>query len=283
LKSGGLEVTSRFDLYFYIAMNVPLFIALVILTWKLSPSNIGLLGNSACCVIYVGLLALFLIQIRQIVIVNQDILTREPVAMYRYNFKQVAVLDIAYLVTFGSELAVISMLPLFFLDTFAGLNPVKAGLLASGFSIVNLIARPGGGWLSDRYGRKRTLSILIGGLAFGYLALGQITGTWPLAAAVLATMACAFCVQAGSGAVFAVVPLVKRSMTGQIAGMAGAYGNVGAVVFLTVLSFVDYSTFFVIIAASSVAAFAAVQLLEEPEGHMAEIREDGTVELIEVG
>lgn len=38
-------------------------------------------------------------------------------------------------------------------------------------------------------------------------------------------------VQAGCGAVYAMVPLIKRRMTGQIAGMVGAYGNVGGVTF----------------------------------------------------
>lgn len=56
-------------------------------------------------------------------------------------------------------------------------------------------------------------------------------------------MACSFFVQAGEGAVFAIVPLVKRRMTGQVAGMAGAYGNVGAVTFLTVFSFVSPQVF----------------------------------------
>ena len=95
-------------------------------------------------------------------------------------------------------------------------------------------------------------------------------------------MACSFFVQAGEGAVFAMVPLVQRRMTGQIAGMAGAYGNVGAVCFLTVLSFVDYATFFLVISASSLIALIAVQWLDEPEGHMAEVMEDGSVQLIEV-
>ena len=41
--------------------------------------------------------------------------------------------------------------------------------------------------------------------------------------------------KAGSGAVYAMVPLVQRRMTGQIAGMVGAFGNVGAVIFLLLL------------------------------------------------
>ena len=78
------------------------------------------------------------------------------------------------------------------------------------------------------------------------------------------------------------VPLVQRRMTGQIAGMVGAYGNVGAVTYLTVLSFVDYSTFFLVIAASAGIVFLLVLFLDEPEGKMTEILPDGTVQLIDV-
>jgi NNP family nitrate/nitrite transporter-like MFS transporter len=95
-------------------------------------------------------------------------------------------------------------------------------------------------------------------------------------------MCCSFFVQAGEGAVFAMVPLVKRRMTGQVAGMTGAYGNVGGVIFLTVLSFVDTSTFFMVIAASASLCFILVQFLDEPSGQMAEVMADGSVELIDV-
>ncbi|MCZ7631654.1 MAG: hypothetical protein M5U19_22485 [Microthrixaceae bacterium] len=42
--------------------------------------------------------------------------------------------------------------------------------------------------------------------------------------------------------------MVNKRMTGQIAGMAGAYGNVGAVIYLVVYSLVDARTFFFILA-----------------------------------
>ena len=82
---------------------------------------------------------------------------------------------------------------------------------------------------------------------------------------------------------FAMVPLIQRRMTGQIAGMVGAYGNVGGVMFLTVYSFVDASTFFMVIAAAAALCLVAVQFLDEPKGHMVEVTEDGNVQLIEVG
>ena len=280
-KSGGLEVNSKADFYFYLAMNIPMYIALAVLTWKLSPHNLNLLPEVATTVIYIGLVALMIFQFKQIHHVNKDHLKTEVPPIMRYKFKQVAILNWAYFVTFGSELAVVSMLPLFFMDTFS-LSPAKAGLLASGFAFMNLVARPAGGYMSDKFGRRKSLSIFIAGLAMGYLLLSQIDSSWPIALAVASTMLCSFFVQAGEGAVFAIVPLIKRKMTGQIAGMTGAFGNVGGVTFLTVLSFVDSSQFFMVIAGAAVICLLMVQFLEEPTGHMAEYNEDGTVELIEV-
>ncbi len=280
-KSGGLEVTSMRDLYFYLAMNIPMYIALAVLAWKLSPANLGLLSELATNSLYVILLVLFVIQTSQIWKVNKEHLEQGVAEIDKYKFKQVAILNWSYFVTFGSELAVVSMLPLFFMDTFE-LNAVTAGLLASGFAFMNLAARPGGGWLSDKLGRKKTLSFLIAGLTMGYLVLSTIDSAWVIPLAVIATMCCSFFVQAGEGAVFAMVPLVKRRLTGQVAGMTGAYGNVGGVTFLTVLSFVDDSTFFLVIAACAAVCFVLVQFLDEPSGQMAEVLPDGSVELIDV-
>lgn len=281
-KNGGLEVTSKRDLYFYLVMCLPMYAALATLAWKLSPANLGLLTQGATYATYAVLAVVGVVQISQILRVNSHLFANENVPEFqRYKFKQVAILNVSYFVTFGSELAVVSMLPLFFMETFE-LSAVKAGLLASGFAFMNLVARPTGGFFSDTFGRRKSLTILIAGLAVGYLVLSQIHSGWPIVLAVMATMMCSFFVQAGEGAVFAIVPLVKRSMTGQIAGMTGAYGNVGAVIYLTALSFVDASSFFMLIAASAAFVFMAVQFLDEPRGHMAEVNDDGSVELIEV-
>jgi len=78
------------------------------------------------------------------------------------------------------------------------------------------------------------------------------------------------------------VPLIKRRLTGQIAGMTGAYGNVGAVVYLTIFSLVEPSTFFLVIAGTAVLGFVSLLFLEEPKGHMTEVDEDGNVQLINV-
>lgn len=281
-KSGGLEVTSKGDFFLYVLMNIPMYAALAVLTWKLGPTNLMMLGSSVTMLIYATLLGMFIFQTVRIYQINAHVFKGEVPEIDRYSFKQVAVLDLAYFVTFGSELAVVSMLPLYFMDTFE-LTPVTAGLLASGYAFMNLVARPGGGLFSDKFGRKKSLLFLLAGLAIGYFILSNITSEWPIWLAVVATMACSFFVQSGEGAVFAIVPLVKRRLTGQIAGMTGAYGNVGAVTFLTVLSFVKPEVFFIVIAAAAVIIFGIVAVyMREPKGHMAEVLPDGTVQMIEV-
>lgn len=277
----AMEVTSTGDFALLLIMKVPMYAALALLAWKLSPAQANILSDLVVNIIYVLVVVIYLYDASHVWKVNKNIF-KEPVPeMHRYKFKQVAVLNILYFATFGSELAVISMLPLFFAEMFT-LDPVLAGMLASAYAFMNLMSRPAGGWISDRFGRKSTLLILTAGLALGYFTMGQIDSQWPIWIAVVAAMACSFFVQSGEGAVFAVVPLIKRRLTGQIAGMTGAYGNVGAVVYLTVLTFVSYEMFFYVIAATAVLGFVTLLFMDEPKGHMTEIREDGSVELIEV-
>ncbi len=284
-KAGAMEVTSIRDLFFYVLMTIPLYATLSLLTWKLSSAGVGLLSNITAIVIYIGIWVLFFYNVHKIIHVNEEHLSQPIDPIHQYKFKQVAILNLAYMITFGSELAVVSMLPMFFYDTFhesQGITVVQAGFSAAGFAFMNLVARPGGGYISDRLGRKLSLSVFIIGLSIGYYCLSLIKPDWPIYAVILLTMMCSFFVQAGEGAVFAMVPLIRRRMTGQIAGMVGAYGNVGGVLLLTVLSFVTPSVFFTIIVGGALIVLVAVQFIEEPKGHMAEIQEDGTVEMIEL-
>ncbi|WP_418357072.1 MULTISPECIES: NarK family nitrate/nitrite MFS transporter [Shewanella] len=280
-KGGGLEVTSKNDLILLLVMKVPMYATLALLAWKLSPAGVSMFTQDVTNLIYAGLVVVFLVDLYQTYQVNKHLFSIEVPEFERYEFKQVAVLNVLYFTTFGSELAVVSMLPLFFAETFA-LGMAQAGMVASSYAFMNLMSRPGGGWLSDKFGRKTTLLILTAGLAIGYLSVAQIDSSWSLPLAVVVVMACSFFVQGGEGAVFAAVPLIKRRLTGQIAGMTGAYGNVGAVFFLTVYSMVSTQTFFYVIAVSAVFGFVTLFFMNEPKGHIAEVNEDGEVTLISV-
>ncbi|MBC7005173.1 NarK family nitrate/nitrite MFS transporter [Photobacterium sp. BZF1] len=278
---GAMEVTSKGDFFLLLFMKLPMYGALALLAWKLSPTGIGMLGESTVVAIYIVLAVIYCYEVLQVWRVNKNVFEKPVPEVHQYKFKQVAILNVLYFATFGSELAVVSMLPLFFSETFE-LTPVMAGMVASAYAFMNLMSRPGGGWISDKFGRKPTLLILTAGLAAGYFLMGQVDSSWPVWLAVVAAMACSFFVQSGEGAVFATVPLIKRRMTGQIAGMTGAYGNVGAVCYLTILSVVDYSTFFYVIAATAVIGFITLLMMEEPSGQIAEVNEDGSIMMIDV-
>jgi NNP family nitrate/nitrite transporter-like MFS transporter len=281
-KSGGLEVSNKKDFWFYVMMNVPMYLILAVLAWKMSPSNLGLLSTTTTNILYVVLLGLFAFQFSQIFRVNKDMLKNGAPEHDKYEFKQVAILSWAYLATFGSEIAVVSVLPAFFMTTFTGLSVTQAAMLGGSFAFMNLVARPGGGWVSDKFGRRFSMSIILAGVTCGYLLLSQINAGWPLYLAFSAVFVCSLFVQAGCGAVFAVVPLIKRRMTGQIAGLAGAYGNVGALFFLTMNTFIDIHMFFFMLAGAAAIGLVFVQFLKEPKGHVVEVNEDGTLHKIEV-
>ncbi|MBL4869691.1 MAG: MFS transporter, partial [Robiginitomaculum sp.] len=188
-SKAAMEVTSKADLLGLLIMKVPLYLALALLAWNLTKA--GMLTDTMKISIWVGLAIVYVLDSRMAYKVNMPRIRAGIPEIQRYKFKQVAVLNILYFATFGSELAVISMLPLFFAKTF-GLSAVAAGMIAAGYAFMNLMSRPGGGWISDRFGRKSTLLILTAGLALGYLAMSFIGSDWSVWAALLVAMACSF-------------------------------------------------------------------------------------------
>lgn len=286
------------DLWYLLGMNIPFAVILAILAWRLQKVNF--LDANGFIIALLMVLLLFGFQTWGIIRTNRDLILGQKIYPKedRYEFKQVAILELTYIVNFGSELAVVSMLPTFFENTF-DLHKAAAGILASSFAFVNLVARPCGGVLSDHLGsRKNTLSFFTIGLGIGYLVMslikpGTFHGSSGLAIAVLLTMVCSFFVQAGCGATFAMVPLVKRRVTGQIAGMVGAYGNVGAVAYLTIYSLLPFwmsgnstdpsativatsnSSFFQILGITGlIVGFLCCFFLKEPKASFAEQHED---------
>jgi len=146
------------------------------------------------------------------------------------------------------------MFPQFLESTF-GLSVAKAGMIGSSFAFMNLISRPVGGWISDLIEKKHALILFVTGSMIGYIIMTQINASWPIWSVILLAFGCSIFLQATTGACFAAVPLIRKDLTGKVAGLTGAYGNVGAVVFLTILSFTGPEKFF------SVAAFYAAIVL----------------------
>ena len=281
-KTGAMEVTSKGDFFMYVILQAPLYLALAVLAWKLGPVNLKMLSPELTLLAYATLAGLYLHSVYDTWRINKDVFRTAVAEIHRYKFRQVAVLDLAYLATFGSELAVVSILPLFFKDTF-GLSLAAAGFVGASFGMTTFFARPAGGWLSDKFGRRTVLLWCLAGTGAGYIAMSRMSPELGIVYAVVSTFICSLFVNAGNGAVYAMLPMIKRRLTGQIAGMVGAYGNVGGVLFLTAYSFLNAQTFFLLAGLAALAALIAVYLaIEEPKGHIAEVMPDGTVALIEV-
>lgn len=232
-----------------------------------------------------GLLAIgFFIKAYQILKYNLPRLRAGIPEAEKYPYSSVVALNTTYFANFGAELAVVSMLPMFFEGIF-NFTPQMAGFVAMSFAFVNLFARPLGGYLSDKMGsRKKTMLMYMIGIALGFFLMGFISryagtnadglillaptfdGAWWIVVSVIITMFCSLFVQGAEGATFAMIPAIKKDLTGRIAGMAGAYGNVGAVSYLFILTLVDYKTFFFILAAgAAISVVACALLLKEPE------------------
>lgn len=277
-KHGGLEVTSQHSFFAATLLDLGLFVSIGILTYPLTQDDIGFLTPSQAIAVWVVVALLFIVQFYKAWQVNQDIVgslnplspkflkaTNLYLPSQRYQVRQIALLDLTYWVNFGSQIAVLSILPVWFQQTF-GLSPVAASVAATAYPIFNLVSRPSGGLISDRTGsRKWTTVVLTAGIGIGYLLMGQLNEQSNLTAAIVITMLCAYFVQASAGATFSIVPLIRKSATGQIAGSVGAYGNAGGVIYLLIYSTSDAQTLFYSMGiVALVCASLCIFYLQEP-------------------
>jgi MFS transporter, NNP family, nitrate/nitrite transporter len=286
--SSIMPVSSYGGLVQYILWTLPLYAALGLLSWNLQKQVIydkNMFSVETMYLIWVVLALFFCYKVMGILHFNLPRLKEGIPEEEKFHFGSVGALNMTYFANFGAELAVVSMLPFFFESTFK-ISPQMAGLVAGSFAVINLIARPLGGYLSDKMNnRKKTMLVYMIGISFGFFLMGLISrysgqmnpdgdpilvpmynGTWWLVVSVLITMFASLFVQGAEGATFAMIPSIKKEMTGRIAGMAGAYGNVGAVTYLFILSMVDAKMFFYILAAGAAISFLwCLFALKEPE------------------
>ncbi|MBR3369414.1 MAG: MFS transporter [Rhodobacteraceae bacterium] len=264
-KASALEVSSWRDLVLLCIFTVPMVGILSILVYRVQ--MMGYIDPMTAVFIHAAIAIVVTWQVWQAIKVNVPILKKGVPEDDKYPFSSVAALNATYFANFGAELAVVSMLPMFFEETW-GLMAAAAGLIAASFAFVNLFARPMGGLVSDRFGNRRFVMLAyMFGIAIGFVLMGLLNSNWPLIIAIAITIMCSFFVQGAEGATFGIIPSIKRRVTGQISGMAGAYGNVGAVFYLFVFMFVTPQQFFFIIAAGALIAWVICYLwLVEPEG-----------------
>jgi len=151
-----------------------------------------------------------------------------------YNFNT-WLLFIQYGCCFGVELTMNNLSALYFSEKF-DLSVESAAAIASIFGFMNIFARPLGGYSSDFLNKKmgmrgrlywQTVCLLIEGcMIFAFANADNSLGASIAILVVFSTL-----VQAAEGSTYGIVPYVNPVATGSIAGIVGAGGNIGAVIF----------------------------------------------------
>jgi NNP family nitrate/nitrite transporter-like MFS transporter len=135
---------------------------------------------------------------------------------------------ILYAVTFGGYVAFSVYLPAY-LKTAHGLTAADAANRMAGFVVIAVLARPVGGWLSDRIG---PIPVLSGVLSVVAACAAVAAGTPPLdGIGTVAFLLMAAALGAGSGATFALIARsTEPSRVGGVTGLVGAAGGLGGFV-----------------------------------------------------
>ncbi|PIR01259.1 MAG: MFS transporter [Nitrospinae bacterium CG11_big_fil_rev_8_21_14_0_20_45_15] len=255
----SIEISSRKDFILQTVLLAFIYAGLILVVWKLEASTHPIIHTNIAWILSAGLLFLFGANIRKCYRVNKDSLNGRP--RWEYSFSQVAILSLAYALTFGSELAIVSIYPEW-LQTIFGLTVVGAGVAGSSYAFLNLFTRPFGGWIAGRWGRKKMLFVFVLGGMLATFAMSQVSNDWPLPVVLLLALTCGIFLQGGNGANFASVPLIRKELTGKLAGLVGAYGNLGAIIFLSVWSVTGAKGFFLTLSGFAAIVLFAVIFLE---------------------
>lgn len=129
-----------------------------------------------------------------------------------------------YSVTFGGFSGLASSLTIYFNGQY-GLSPVTAGYFTAACVFAGSLVRPLGGYLADRIGGIRTLSLMYI-LAALFLFIASF-GLSSAAMAVLVFVCAMLALGTGNGAVFQLVPQRFRKEIGVMTGLVGMAGGVG--------------------------------------------------------
>jgi NNP family nitrate/nitrite transporter-like MFS transporter len=132
------------------------------------------------------------------------------------------ILSLFYFLTFGGFVAFSIYLPVLLRDQF-GLRPANAGFRTAGFVVLATLARPLGGWLSDRIGGARILHVVFLGIVPFALLMSWVS----MLPFTVGALGCAFLLGLGNGAVFKLVPQYFQKEVGTVTGLVGAIGGLG--------------------------------------------------------
>jgi NNP family nitrate/nitrite transporter-like MFS transporter len=173
-------------------------------------------------------------------------------------------LMLLYGVTFGGFVGLSSSLTIYFNSEY-GLGPVVAGFFTAACVFAGSFIRPVGGYLADRLGGVRTLSVVYVLAALGLAAASfHLANPWVALAVLLFTMGA---LGAGNGAVFQLAPQRFRAEIGVVTGLVGMTGGIGGFYLASSLGLArkltgTYQTGFLAFAALALLALIALQGLK---------------------
>jgi NNP family nitrate/nitrite transporter-like MFS transporter len=131
-----------------------------------------------------------------------------------------------YFITFGGFVAMGFLLPTLLQDWF-GYSKTEASARAAGFIIAATVARPVGGWVSDRVGAVPVLVLAFAGIAVDAAVLAALAPDPRIVPITIASLTLGAFLGSGSGAVFKIVPGEFPANPGAAAGVVGAAGGLG--------------------------------------------------------
>ena len=143
-------------------------------------------------------------------------------------------LALAYAVCFGMEITFDNVAALHFVQEYK-LNQSTAGFWAGMFGFMNIFARALGGIFADKIGKKfglRGKGILLAAvLLLEGLGLLMFAQSGSFAMAIFSMISFALFLKMANGATYAITPFINEKNGGLVAGIIGAGGNLGGMMF----------------------------------------------------
>jgi len=185
---------------------------------------------------------------------------------------QTIVTGAVYFCTFGSELAVNSILGSYYTQRFPTLDAQQTGNWAAMFGLMNVVWRPLGGVVGDIayhythgsvWAKKALLHIYGVGTGAMLLVIGLVNPGEIGAMVALVAVGLAFFLAGANGLTFSLVPHVHPSANGVVSGFTGACGNLGGIVFAIIFGYGSgYATSIWIIGAIVIGINVAVSWIK---------------------
>jgi NNP family nitrate/nitrite transporter-like MFS transporter len=143
-------------------------------------------------------------------------------------------LTLAYAVCFGMEITFDNVAALHFVQEYK-LSQSSAGFWAGMFGFMNIFARALGGIFADKIGKKyglRGKGLLLASVllleGFGLILFAK---SGSLGMAIVSMISFALFLKMANGATYAITPFINEKNGGLVAGIVGAGGNVGGMMF----------------------------------------------------